>query len=58
MVSPELARVFLDSGVGMIELEDGLGRLLAEMASGRAPQVVVARCRPEMLTVSSDGGVG
>jgi NAD(P)-dependent dehydrogenase (short-subunit alcohol dehydrogenase family) len=53
MVSDALAKVFVEGGVGLIEREDGIGRLLAEIAEGTPHQVVVARCRPEMLTLSS-----
>jgi NAD(P)-dependent dehydrogenase (short-subunit alcohol dehydrogenase family) len=56
MVSPELAKRFVDSGVGLIEQDDGMRRLLAEIVEGAAHQVVVARCRPEVLAPPASGG--
>jgi hypothetical protein len=51
MISPELGREYARRGVGLIDPEDGVRALLAEMAAPPdAPaQVVVMRCEPKAL---------
>jgi NAD(P)-dependent dehydrogenase (short-subunit alcohol dehydrogenase family) len=56
MVSPELARLFEDSGMGLIEVPDGTAAVLDEIAVGDAHQVVVARCSHELMTASLSHG--
>ncbi|HZS21689.1 MAG TPA: hypothetical protein VFA63_11990, partial [Pseudonocardiaceae bacterium] len=40
MVSAELEREYARRGIGLIEPEDGVACLLAELTSGTEPQVV------------------
>jgi NAD(P)-dependent dehydrogenase (short-subunit alcohol dehydrogenase family) len=51
MVSPELQREYARRGVGLIDPDEGVRALLAEMASlpGEPAQVVVMRAEPEAL---------
>ena len=57
MVSPELARVFEDSGMGLVEVPDGIAAVLDEIASADAAhQVVVARCSHELMSASLGHG--
>ena len=51
MVSPELEREYGRRGVGLIDPDDGVRALLAEMATlpGEPAQVVVMRAEPEAL---------
>jgi NAD(P)-dependent dehydrogenase (short-subunit alcohol dehydrogenase family) len=67
MVDESLAKVFLDSGMGLIDVEDGTGILLDEIAvagshgAGVAPaQVTVARCSPDLMaaTMGQTSGPG
>jgi acyl transferase domain-containing protein len=53
MVSPELARLFEHSGMGLIEVPDGTAAALDEIAAvGPAHQVVVARCSHALMSAS------
>jgi NAD(P)-dependent dehydrogenase (short-subunit alcohol dehydrogenase family) len=53
MVSPELARLFEAGGMGLIEVDDGVAVALAELgATGRAGQVVIARCTPDWMAAA------
>jgi len=57
MVSPELARVFEDSGMGLIRVPDGTAAALDEIACADAVhQVVVARCSHELMSASLGHG--
>jgi len=51
MVSPELEREYARRGVGLIDPDEGVRALLAEMATlpGEPAQVVVMRAEPEAL---------
>jgi NAD(P)-dependent dehydrogenase (short-subunit alcohol dehydrogenase family) len=50
MVSPELARVFEQGGMGLIDTADGVAVALAELTSAGGPhQIVVARCTPAWM---------
>jgi NAD(P)-dependent dehydrogenase (short-subunit alcohol dehydrogenase family) len=53
MVSPGLARLFEEGGMGLIEAEDGVAVALEEIgAAGGAHQVVVARCTPDWMAAA------
>ena len=49
MVSPELERLYLSAGVGLLDPDDAVGRLIDELESPDhgAAQVVVMRCQPD-----------
>jgi acyl transferase domain-containing protein/NAD(P)H-dependent flavin oxidoreductase YrpB (nitropropane dioxygenase family)/NADP-dependent 3-hydroxy acid dehydrogenase YdfG len=51
MVSESLVPLYQDSGMGLIQVEDGTAVLLDEIAAGvdGAAQVMVVRCAPELL---------
>jgi hypothetical protein len=50
MVSPELARLFEQGGMGVIDVEDGVAVAMDELtAGGGSHQIVVARCTPEWM---------
>ena len=51
MVTPELARTYEARGVGLIDVDDGVGRVLDELAHGLPDStVVLMRATPEALT--------
>jgi KR domain len=57
MVSPELVRLFEDSGMGLVQVPDGTATVLDEIASADAAhQVVVARCSHELMSASLGHG--
>jgi NAD(P)-dependent dehydrogenase (short-subunit alcohol dehydrogenase family) len=67
MVSDSLAQLFEESGMGLIQLDDGLGVLLDEVAAAAATeagagdrtrphQVVAVRCSPELMALSLTHG--
>ncbi len=59
MVSPELARLFEDSGMGLIQVADGTAAVLDEIAAAAGDgvhQVVVARCSHELMAASLSHG--
>ena len=59
MVSDALARLFQESGMGLIELADGTAVVLDEIGAGSGDgvsQVVVARCSPELMAASLGHG--
>jgi acyl transferase domain-containing protein/NAD(P)H-dependent flavin oxidoreductase YrpB (nitropropane dioxygenase family) len=50
MVSPELARVFEEGGMGLIAAEDGVAVALEEIGAAAGPhQVVIARCTADWM---------
>ncbi|HET6772014.1 MAG TPA: SDR family NAD(P)-dependent oxidoreductase, partial [Acidimicrobiales bacterium] len=57
MVSGSLAKLFEESGMGLIDLSDGTSVVLDELGAGAGPhQVVVARCSPELMAASLGHG--
>jgi NAD(P)-dependent dehydrogenase (short-subunit alcohol dehydrogenase family) len=51
MVTPELARTYAARGVGLIDLDDGVARVLDELAHGLPDStVVLMRATPDALT--------
>jgi acyl transferase domain-containing protein/NAD(P)H-dependent flavin oxidoreductase YrpB (nitropropane dioxygenase family)/NADP-dependent 3-hydroxy acid dehydrogenase YdfG len=55
MVSEELARDYARQGIGLIEPEDGVACLLAELAGGTEPQVMYMCAEPAAFEVRRDG---
>jgi NAD(P)-dependent dehydrogenase (short-subunit alcohol dehydrogenase family) len=58
MVSPELEREYERRGVGLLDPDDAVNRLLAELGSEEhraEPQVVVMRCSPDALDEPTEG---
>jgi NAD(P)-dependent dehydrogenase (short-subunit alcohol dehydrogenase family) len=56
MVTPELAREYARRGIGLIEPDDGVDALLAELAAGLPdPQVVVMRAEPHDMAAGRNG---
>ncbi|MGH3751689.1 MAG: SDR family oxidoreductase [Pseudonocardiaceae bacterium] len=55
MVSTELRREYARRGIGLIDPGDGVGCLLAELASGTDPQVVYMCAEPGPFEVGHDG---
>jgi NAD(P)-dependent dehydrogenase (short-subunit alcohol dehydrogenase family) len=55
MVSAELEREYARRGIGLIEPEDGVACLLAELAAGTEPQVVYMCAEPDAFGVGQDG---
>jgi acyl transferase domain-containing protein/NAD(P)H-dependent flavin oxidoreductase YrpB (nitropropane dioxygenase family) len=55
MVSPELEREYARRGVGLIDPEDGVACLLAELAGGTEPQVLYMCADPTAFEVGQDG---
>jgi acyl transferase domain-containing protein len=55
MVSGELARDYASRGIGLIEPEDGVACLLAELAAGTDAQVVYMCAEPAAFKVRQDG---
>ena len=49
MVTPELQKQYQQRGVGIIDPEDGVQRLLNELAAGDHPQVVVMAASPDQM---------
>ncbi len=59
MVSDSLARLFEESGMGLVGVDDGTAVVLDEIAAAGGPgphQVVVARCTPELMAISLSHG--
>jgi acyl transferase domain-containing protein/NAD(P)H-dependent flavin oxidoreductase YrpB (nitropropane dioxygenase family)/NAD(P)-dependent dehydrogenase (short-subunit alcohol dehydrogenase family) len=55
MVSPELERELGRRGVGLLEIDDAVTRLLGELSSGaREPEVIVMRAQPESFGWHAD----
>jgi NAD(P)-dependent dehydrogenase (short-subunit alcohol dehydrogenase family) len=57
MVSAELEREYARRGIGLIEPEDGVACLLAELAAGTEPQVVYMCANPTAFEVGAIGVV-
>jgi hypothetical protein len=55
MVSPDLEREYAKRGVGLIDPEDGVACLLAELAGGTEPQVLYMCADPTAFEVGQDG---
>jgi NAD(P)-dependent dehydrogenase (short-subunit alcohol dehydrogenase family) len=55
MVSAELKRDYERRGIGLIEAADGVGCLLAELASGTDPQVVYMCAEPAPFEAGQNG---
>jgi NAD(P)-dependent dehydrogenase (short-subunit alcohol dehydrogenase family) len=55
MVSAEVTREYARRGIGMIEPDDGVACLLAELAGGTGPQVVYMCADPAAFEVDQDG---
>jgi acyl transferase domain-containing protein/NAD(P)H-dependent flavin oxidoreductase YrpB (nitropropane dioxygenase family)/NAD(P)-dependent dehydrogenase (short-subunit alcohol dehydrogenase family)/acyl carrier protein len=55
MVSAEVTREYARRGIGMIEPDDGVACLLAELAGGTGPQVVYMCADPATFEVDQDG---
>ncbi|MCU1609115.1 MAG: beta-ketoacyl synthase, partial [Pseudonocardiales bacterium] len=55
MVSAEVTREYARRGIGMIEPDDGVACLLAELAGGTGPQVVYMCADPAAFEVEQDG---
>jgi acyl transferase domain-containing protein/NAD(P)H-dependent flavin oxidoreductase YrpB (nitropropane dioxygenase family)/NAD(P)-dependent dehydrogenase (short-subunit alcohol dehydrogenase family) len=55
MVSAEVTREYARRGIGMIEPDDGVACLLAELAGGTDPQVVYMCADPAAFEVGQDG---
>jgi NAD(P)-dependent dehydrogenase (short-subunit alcohol dehydrogenase family)/acyl carrier protein len=55
MVSAEVEREYARRGIGLIEPEDGVACLLAELARGTEPQVMYMRGEPAAFEVGQDG---
>jgi acyl transferase domain-containing protein/NAD(P)H-dependent flavin oxidoreductase YrpB (nitropropane dioxygenase family)/NADP-dependent 3-hydroxy acid dehydrogenase YdfG/acyl carrier protein len=55
MVSAELEREYARRGIGLIEPDDGVACLLAELAGGTEPQVVYMCADPTAFEVGQDG---
>ncbi|MGH3786766.1 MAG: SDR family NAD(P)-dependent oxidoreductase [Pseudonocardiaceae bacterium] len=55
MVSAELRREYERRGIGLIDASDGVGCLLAELASGTDPQVLYMCADPASFEVRHDG---
>ncbi len=55
MVSAELTREYARRGIGLIEPDDGVACLLAELAAGTDPQVVYMAADPAAFEVGQDG---
>jgi NAD(P)-dependent dehydrogenase (short-subunit alcohol dehydrogenase family) len=61
MVSDALGRLFEESGMGLIDVADGTAVVLDEIGRGAddgVPQVVVARCSPDLMAASLGHGRG
>ena len=59
MVSPELEREYAKRGVGLLDTEDAIGRLLAELARPDGePEIVVARAAVERFAAPGGDPVG
>jgi acyl transferase domain-containing protein/NAD(P)H-dependent flavin oxidoreductase YrpB (nitropropane dioxygenase family)/NADP-dependent 3-hydroxy acid dehydrogenase YdfG len=65
MVSPELEREFARRGVGLLDVDDAVARLLGELSSSSSePEVIVMRAQPESfgwhadLVVAAEHGHG
>jgi acyl transferase domain-containing protein/NAD(P)H-dependent flavin oxidoreductase YrpB (nitropropane dioxygenase family) len=55
MVSPELEREFARRGVGLLDVDDAVARLLGELSSSASePEVVVMRAQPESFGWHAD----
>ncbi|MBA2472094.1 MAG: type I polyketide synthase [Pseudonocardiales bacterium] len=55
MVSAEVTREYARRGIGMIQPDDGVACLLAELAGGTDPQVVYMCADPTAFEVGQDG---
>ncbi len=55
MVSADLTREYARRGIGLIEPDDGVACLLAELAGGTEPQVVYMCAAPTSFEVGHDG---
>jgi hypothetical protein len=61
MVSDSLARLFEESGMGLIQVDDGTAVLLDEIGAatgngGQPSHVTVARCSPDLMAGALGAG--